>query len=357
VDRLKVGFIGAGRIADLHAAAYRDNPDAELYAVCELTEETAIRRADEWGASRWFTDYHEMLADKALDAVEILTPHHLHAEMAVAALEAGKHVALQKPHTLNLTEMDQVIAAAQRSGKLFRGCDNFLYYPPYNKARQLMDEGAIGEPISFRMKVLGGTPRGGWPVPPETWQWHLREGQSGRGLTVFDHGVHVCALAIYFLGPVDKAFAWIQRREVWPGIVLDAPVTAIWKYSEGIRYGMWDALSSPELVIPTKYYGGDEWVEITGSRGVIWVNRCSGEMLEGPALVLYRDGETRAFQDLETDWGVSFVRQGQDFIAAIREGRPCTLTGPEARRVLQFVLAVHVSAKEERPVKVDEIVD
>ena len=54
---------------------------------------------------------------------------------------------------------------------------------------------------------------------------------------------------------------------------------------------------------------------------------------------------------------MSFLRQGQDFVAAIREGRSCTLTGPEARRVLQFNLAAHLSAQEERPVKVDEIVD
>ena len=202
--KLRVGFIGAGRIADLHAAAYRDNPDAELYAVCDANGGHRRPPRGGVGRRRWFTDYHEMLADKTVDAVEILTPQVLHAEMAVAALEAGKHVALQKPHTLNLTEMDQVIAAAQRSGKLFRGSDNFLYYPPYNKARQLMDEGAIGEPISFRIKVLGGSPRGGWPVPPESWQWQLKEGQTGRGLTVFDHGVHVCALAIYFLGPVDE---------------------------------------------------------------------------------------------------------------------------------------------------------
>jgi predicted dehydrogenase len=80
-------------------------------------------------------------------------------------------------------------------------------------------------------------------------------------------------------------------------------------------------------------------------------------MLEGPALVLYRDGETRAFHDLETDWGVSFLRQGQDFLAAIREGRPCSLTGPEGREVLQFSLAAHRSAREARPVLVDEIVD
>ena len=165
--KLRVGFIGAGRIADLHAAAYRDNPDAELYAVCGIAEDSARRRAEEWGATRWFTDYRQLLAEKEVDAVEVLTPHHLHAEMSVAALEAGKHVSLQKPPTLNLTEMDQVIAAAQRSGKLFRTCDNFLYYPPYNKARQLMDQRAIGEPLSIRVKMLSGAPQYGWHVPAE----------------------------------------------------------------------------------------------------------------------------------------------------------------------------------------------
>jgi predicted dehydrogenase len=111
------------------------------------------------------------------------------------------------------------------------------------------------------------------------------------------------------------------------------------------------------MLIRSKYYAGDEWVEITGSRGVIWVNRCSGEMLEVPAVALYCDGETRAIHDLETDWGVSFLRAGQDFVSAIREARPCSLTGTEAREVLQFSLAAHRSAREGRPVLVDEIVD
>jgi predicted dehydrogenase len=355
--KLRVGFIGGGRIADLHAAVYRDNPDAELYAVCDAVEDTARRRAAEWGAARWFTDYRQLLADDTVDAVEILTPHHLHAEMAVAALEAGKHVSLQKPPTVNLTEMDQVIAAAQRSGKLFRVCENFRYYPPYNKARQLMDEGTIGEPLSIRVKVLSGSPQHGWAVSAETWRWRFTEAQCGGGPAVWDHGYHIFSIVTYFLGPVEKVFAWIEWQEVWPGLVLDAPAVLVWKHREAMRYGSWETLASHELMIRSKYYAGDEWVEITGSRGVLWVNRCSGTMLEGPALVLYRDGETRAFHDLETDWGVSFLRQGQDFLAAIREGRPCSLTGPEGREVLQFSLAAHRSAREARPVLVDEIVD
>jgi predicted dehydrogenase len=144
MDKLRVGFIGAGRIADLHALAYQDNPEAEIYAVCDSEEEVASRRAQEWGAQRWLSDYRELLRDDAVDAVEILTPHHLHAEMTIAALEAGKHVSLQKPMSVNLSEADAMIAAAQRSGKLFRVCENFRYYPPFVKAKELLDEGAIG---------------------------------------------------------------------------------------------------------------------------------------------------------------------------------------------------------------------
>ena len=89
MDKLRVGFVGAGRIADLHALVYRDNPEAEIYAVCDSQEEVARQRVQEWRAKMWFNDYHELLRDEAVDAVEILTPHHLHAEMTIAALEAG----------------------------------------------------------------------------------------------------------------------------------------------------------------------------------------------------------------------------------------------------------------------------
>src|SRR3990172_951632 len=112
---LRIAFIGAGRIADLHALAYRDNPDAGLHAVCDADAAWAARRAQEWGATRSLTDYRELLADPQVDAVEVLTPHHLHAEMAVAALEAGKHVSLQKPMARTLAEADEIVAEIGRA--------------------------------------------------------------------------------------------------------------------------------------------------------------------------------------------------------------------------------------------------
>ncbi len=357
MSKLRVGFIGCGRISDLHALAYKDRPDAEIHVVCDTAEEVARRRAEEWGAARWCTDYREVLADEAVEAVEILTPHHLHAEMTIAALEAGKHVSLQKPMAMNLTEADAMIAAAQRSGKLFRVCENFRHYPPYVRALELIEGGAIGEPLSIRVKVLSGALQGGWPVPGDAWRWRMTEGECGGGPVVFDHGYHIFSIVLFFLGAVEKVFAWIGRKEVGPGLILDDPAMITWKHREGTRYGSWESLASGDLVIRSKYYASDELVDITGTKGVIWLNRCSGEMLEVPALVLYRDGETRAYHDLETDWASSFIRAGQDFIAAVQEGRRCSLTGEEAREVLQFSLAAHRSSREGREVLVDEVVD
>jgi len=96
-------------------------------------------------------------------------------------------------------------------------------------------------------------------------------------------------------------------------------------------------------------------VEITGSRGLIWVNRCTGRMLEGPPLVVYRDGETRAIHDIETDWAASFVAGTQDFLRAIREGGRPELTAGDGREVLRFSLAAQRSAREGRPVRLAEM--
>ena len=92
-----------------------------------------------------------------MDAVDIITPHHLHAPMTIAALEAGKHVSVQKPMALTIDEADAMIAAAERSGKLLRVIDNYRFHPPFVRAKQMLESGGIGEPMSVRIKTASGT--------------------------------------------------------------------------------------------------------------------------------------------------------------------------------------------------------
>jgi predicted dehydrogenase len=107
--------------------------------------------------------------------------------------------------------------------------------------------------------------------------------------------------------------------------------------------------------VRSKYYVSDDRTEIHGTEGIIWVNRCTGQLLDEPALVLYREGETRAFHDIETDWASSFRLGTRDFVDAILEGRQPPQNGEEARRTLAVALAVAKSAAEKREVEVAEV--
>ena len=364
MDKLRVGFIGAGRIADMHYLGYKGNPKARLYAVCDADQGPTQRRAAEWGAEKTYDDYRRLLDDPDVDVVEVITPHHLHAEMVIAALDAGKHVSVQKPMALNLTEADAMIAAADRSGRLFRVIENYRFYPPFNKAKELIEADEIGEPISIRMKSISGNVRYGWEIPQASREWRSDTSRSGEGSFVFDHGHHIWALARYFLGDVERVFAFIGRKkvvehlELLPGSVLDSPAMVTWKYAGQDRYGSWEGVDSPELMVRSDHYPLDVWLEITGSRGLIWVNQGPpGRMLDRPPLELYRDGEVTSLTDFDSDYGASFARAVRHFTDAIVEGRQADLTGEEARNVLRLSLAILRSGKEHREVCVDEIVD
>ncbi len=135
----------------------------------------------EWGAPKAYPDYRALLADPQVDAVEVITPHHLHAPMGIAALQAGKHLSLQKPMAVSVAECDALIAAAHRAGKCFRVFENFRYYPPLVRAKELLEAGAIGEPLSIRLKVVQGSMGQGWQVPYSRWAWRFDPIQSGGG--------------------------------------------------------------------------------------------------------------------------------------------------------------------------------
>ena len=364
MDKLRVGFIGVGRIADLHHLGYKDNPNAELHAVCGAEPEILQQRAREWGVEKTYDDYRRLLDDPEVDAVEVITPHHLHAEMTVAALEAGKHVSVQKPMALTLTEADAMLGAARRSGRLLRVIENYRYNGSITKAKELIEAGEIGDLLSIRIKSLSGNVRYGWDIPQTSKAWRSDPSRSGQGSIVFDHGYHIWSIARYFFGDVERVFAFFGRTkvnehlEIQAGAFMDNPVMVTWKYADQDRFGSWDCVDSQDMMVRSRYYPIEMFLEITGSRGVLWVNRCTGEMLDRPPVELYRDGVVTGFSDINADYGHSFALGVRDFLDAVLEGRQqLELTGSEAREVLRFALAVVRSGRERREVCLDEITD
>ena len=229
MNKIRVGFIGTGRISDLHAIEYLNNPHAQIVALCDADPALAEARATAWGLDdvRICDDYAELLALDQVDLVDILLPHHLHAEVALAAMAAGKAVSLQKPMTLTLDEADRLVEAAASSQARFRVFENFLFYPPIVKAKALIDEGAIGTPLTIRLKSNSGNREMAWKVPASAQAWRQDRAMAGGGPCVFDDGHHKFAIAWYFMGAAEQVHAWIGQTEMPNGSMRDSPAIAV----------------------------------------------------------------------------------------------------------------------------------
>lgn len=356
MNKIKVCIVGCGRIATLNVLGYKDNVDAEVYAVCDINEEKAKEAAKKWGATKVYTSYEEVLEDHNIDMVDLLVPHHMHCKMTIMACEAGKHVSVQKPMAMNLREADLMIEAAKKADVKLKIYENFIFYPPYVKAKELIEQGAIGEPITMRYKMNAGKQTLGWKVDETTWKWRMEEETCGGGPLVFDDGYHKFSIAKYLMGDIEKVYAWIDKTEVIPGVFYeDAPAMIMWKYKDAKKYGFLDITYSEDLFINTDYYSCDERVEVTGSKGVLWVTRCTGKMLQVPSLIVYKEGKTTTYEDIRDDWADSFIDSTRDFIDSIKNDREPKLTGEEGREVLKFALAAIESSKQNKEIYLDEL--
>ena len=357
---INIGFIGAGKIADLHAPGYLGNPDARIYAVADNGPGVAESRVAEWRAEKPYTDYRAMLDDPNVDAVEVLTPHSMHAQMVIDALDAGKHVSLQKPMAITLDDCNAIVEAANKSNELFRVFENFAYYEPIARAKQMLDDGVIGDPVSMRMKTVNGHRKYGWDIPDSSIAWRYDQAINGVGKAILDYGYHIFAMGRWFLGEPDQVFAWIRTSYTDQGFEVDAPLLVSWSYEGAMKHGSWELQASNDMVVRSDYYPGDEWFELSGTRGVIWVNRCTAKMLyDTPPLTYYADGEMHRVNEdeINAEWGHSFKVCVAEFVDGILNGKQPNVTAVDSRETYKFARASQLAARENRPVTLDEVRD
>ncbi len=341
---IRVGIIGCGRISGLHAAAYLHFDEAQITAIADPNAENLAVCGDAWAVDEQsrYADTGDLLARNDVDMVEILVPHHLHLELAQQAAAAGKHISLQKPMAMDLTEAQQIIDAAASAGVVLKVFENFVFYPPIQRARDLIDAGEIGDVLSIRLKSAAGYSTEGWQVPAEAMAWRFDASKSGGGAQVFDDGHHKFSSAWYLHGFPTRVHAFIGSS--YNG-VLDSPSVVTWQYADG-AIGSFEATFSPELRLHGRYYGQDDLIEITGTKGVIWVTRGHGRMSDVAPVVLYKDQRTVHMDDMDADWGVSFIKSGRHFVRALLAGTAPVLTGEQGRDLLGFSLAAQQSAAQ-----------
>ncbi|WP_217595204.1 Gfo/Idh/MocA family protein [Cohnella sp. GbtcB17] len=191
MSQVGIGIIGLGTISELHLKAYQNNPGAKLVAVCDLNEERARAKAEKYGVPNVYTDYREMLANPDVHAISVCTWNDTHALFSIAALDAGKHVLVEKPLCKTVEEALEVEAAVRRSGKQLQVGFVRRYGSNTGVVRSFIESGELGEIYYAKASCIRrvGNP-GGWFGDIE---------RSGGG-PLIDVGVHVIDLCWYLMG-------------------------------------------------------------------------------------------------------------------------------------------------------------
>ena len=343
-----VGIIGAGQIASLHAKGYQKDERVRIRAVCDLRENLAVAKALEWGAERYYNNYRELLADEGVHAVDILTPHHLHSRMALEALRAGKHVCVQRPLALTLAEADTLLNEARSNELQLVAFEWMPFQPALVDAKTYLETGEIGDPVCVRIKVGIGAPEGGWRVRPESWLWRFDPQKCGGGPFLFDAVYGAFVAALHLLGPVDRVNASIGRTEIYPGYFVDAPATAMWRHKWRSCHGNLELSYSPEMYIKSSHYPTDSRVELTGTKGVLWLRYSPGNVTMSAPLEMYRDGRMFSFGEVAESWDGAFEAATRTFIDAVYGIEGPRFNAEAGREVLRLTLAARESSHSER---------
>ncbi len=338
MDKVRLGIVGCGTISQLNAPGYLEDERCDVVALCDSVEERARQRAAEWGIDpRIHTSYEDLLNDSSVDAVELLTPTPLHPQQIIDGLAVGKHVSCQKPAANSIAEIRDIANAVSRADTFYRTTENFLYYPPIVKARELIEDGTLGDVNLVRIRTVRGVGwAGGLPVSEGAYVWR-RDPERNVGGLLYDDGWHKVATAVWWGGDVESVSAIVTRTD---DFIDEAPTVATWQYAAPDRLASIEYAKAPEMPLRTRYYPADEFMEVVGSKGILWVTRCTGEMLDMPPLILNTGSETISYQ-LPMDWIESFNGAARDFVDGILTDRQPMMDIEFTEAVLRIILAMY----------------
>jgi UDP-N-acetyl-2-amino-2-deoxyglucuronate dehydrogenase len=335
---VKFGLIGCGRVAPRHAQSLVQLPETQLVAVADIREDRARRFSQEYGAQA-YPDYHEMLARPDIDAVTICVPSGLHAPVAIDVLQAGKHVLVEKPISLDMASADRMIATAREAGLSLGVVLQNRYNSPVQQVRALIDRGRLG-------KLYLGSVCVRWYRPQSYYEdgWHGTLAMDGGAL--MNQSIHHLDALQWFMGPVASVYAYtatlahkMESEDVGVAVVR-------------FRSGALATIEGSTLTWPQNLEGS---VALFGERGSVKIggtalSRITLWKVDGE---LEREAEILTSQrvDPPTVYGYSHREVIHDFARALLDGREPQTPGPEARKSLALVLAIYESARTGREVQ------
>jgi predicted dehydrogenase len=306
------------------APALRDLGNSELVAVSRADASRAEAFAAEFGARRWHADWRDLVNDPEVEAVYVATPVHLHAEQALAAAKAGKHVLCEKPMALNAAECAAMNAAAEANGVRLGVAYYRRFYPAVERVAEILRSGELGEPVLAQMNAFERFD----PAPDHPRRWLLDKNLSGGG-PMFDFGCHRIEVLLNLFGPPVRVRAVtgnvLFKREV------EDTACAVFQFERGTQ---------AVLSVTHAAHEPRDTLEIFGSLGSV-----RADVLNDGRLRV----KTAAGERVESHPPHANVHQPliDDFARSVVENRPPRVDGREGQAVsgvLDLIYAVAASA-------------
>jgi len=347
VDRVRLGIVGVGNVSALNVPGYLEHPRCEVVALCDARLKRAEDQAARWKVPKVYGSIDELLSDDEVDAVEILTPTYLHPEHVIAAARAGKHVSCQKPLANSVADARRMIQACAQAGVMFRVSEHCCYYPPLERAKQLIREGVIGAPTVIRIKTVVGATESEFQATqdPEGYLWRFDSRSPGGHL--FDDVMHKYAMALWLVDEDVRSVQAIVRKG---RLFFESPMVALFEYIPDALLGLMEVSHAPGMFIPSDWYGADEFFEIQGTSGFVWVTRLCGRLHNLPPLMVGSGKARWGVTDIDDRYEVSFRRAAAGFIEGLLDGSQPELPANTAVKALQLAFAVYQSSNEGGPV-------
>lgn len=191
--RINIGIIGAGGIVNtIHIPGFLSCPEANILAICDMNIKSAEKTANQYNIKNVFKDYTELLRMKEIDGVAIATPNHLHAKMAIDAMNFEKHILLEKPIAMNYSEAINICNTAKKKKIITMTAFNYRFIPALRYLKSIIDSGKLGRIYHLRALYLQQ-----WPG--YNWNWRCDKELSGTG-QLGDTGSHLIDFAHFLVG-------------------------------------------------------------------------------------------------------------------------------------------------------------
>jgi myo-inositol 2-dehydrogenase/D-chiro-inositol 1-dehydrogenase len=337
MEKTKIALLGTGFIADIHFESYhRFIPEAEIVAVYSRSAENAKRFSEKHGIPSYYTDIDELLDKSGCEVVDICLPNFLHAKATIAAAKAGKHVIIEKPLAVTLEEADEMIDTCKKYGRKLMYAEELCFAPKYERARKLVQEGAVGDVYMLKQAEKHSGPHSDWFYNIE---------QSGGGV-MMDMGCHALAWFRWMLGgnPQVKSVQANMKTVLHKKTKAEDNAVVIVEFENGVVGVAEDSWA--------KHGGMEDKIEVHGTEGVIYADLFVGNS----ALTYSKNGYGYAMEKADTTAGWTFTvyeevfNQGyphelKHFIDCVRNDTQPLVTGEDGRAVLEMIYAAYESAR------------